>query len=628
MTSTPMSQTNIFRLFAILVDCCVIVATVWIAFALRLDIWSIEMQQQHPEYAAVIAMLLALPIFMYFDLYRVVLRYAGFETFRRLINASIVYTLLFATVVVVVGIGGVPRTIGFIQPILLFIGIAVTRFGVRYIATLHHAQVVHRTLIYGAGEAGRSVAAALKDEADRHIVGFIDDNTSLLHSAINGIRVFSSAETPQLISKHDVNEVLLAIPSVSYSRRQEITNSLVGHAIRIQTIPTLNDIASGKVAVNSIRELDIHDVLGRDTIVADAALLRKNICNKTVLVTGAGGSIGSELCRQIAQTNPSMLVLLDHCEFALYTIHRELLKTLPAQNMITILASVTDEQHIQRIFSTWKIDTVYHTAAYKHVPLVEMNIAQGLYNNSIGTWVIATAAVQTNVPLLVLISTDKAVRPTNAMGATKRIAEMILQSLHTQHNTTVLAMVRFGNVLNSSGSVIPLFREQIRSGRAVTVTHKNMTRYFMTITEAAQLVIQAGAMANGGEVFVLDMGEPVNIYQLARRLIMLSGLTICEEETPDGDITIKVIGARPGEKIHEELLIGDAAVATSHPRILKAQDPIADWNELVALLEHAKIICRDNDVVAIRALLQRAVGAYVPDAEIVDVLHSHQQQSL
>ena len=457
----------------------------------------------------------------------------------------------------------------------------------------------------------------------------------------------------ELLSDLPITDVLLALPSVSRQRRNEILNALKTHKVAVRTLPGLSDIVTGKVGLSDVRELDIDDLLGREPIKPNGLLLNLNTHEKTVLVTGAGGSIGSELCRQILKTNPRRLLLVEMSEFMLYQIHRELQSTLAGDRLkvneptdvdkfmslessieiVPLLASACNDVRMHEIMDTWKPHTVYHAAAYKHVPLVEHNPAEGLRNNVWGTWVCAEAAMRNSVRNFVLVSTDKAVRPTNIMGATKRLAEMVLQALaevnivvatqggRAPTNRTTFSMVRFGNVLGSSGSVVPLFREQIKSGSHITLTHADITRYFMTIPEAAQLVIQAGAMGQGGDVFVLDMGQPVKIIDLARRMVELSGMTVRDELRPDGDIELTVTGLRPGEKLYEELLIGDNPRPTQHPRIMKAHEQFLSWSKLEQKLNALSIAMSVNDVPVIRGQLQELVSGYQPSGEVVDWIH-------
>ena len=458
-------------------------------------------------------------------------------------------------------------------------------------------------------------------------MGFLDDDVHLHGQVLNGLCIFNPAELVALIKQLKVSDVLLAIPSTSRQRRNEILKQIGQAGVAVRTLPGLMDLAKGRVRVDDLLDLDIDDLLGRDTVPPNSLLLGKNIHNKVVLVTGAGGSIGSELCRQIIKQGPVKLLLVESSEFALYTVHHELIRLLPDQDLhsvqlLPLLASVCNEDRMREIMHTWKPNTVYHAAAYKHVPMVEHNPAEGVKNNVFGTWCVAKIAGEEGVRDFVLISTDKAVRPTNVMGTSKRLAEMTLQALAqdavVQGRNTRYTMVRFGNVLDSSGSVVPLFRKQIKANDPITLTHPDITRYFMTISEAAQLVIQAGAMASGGDVFVLDMGQPVRIMDLARRMVELSGLSVRDAANPNGDIEIKITGLRPGEKLYEELLIGDNPLPTKHPRIMKAHEVFIPLAELSPRLQTLSQALNANDVPLIRTLLKELVPGYQPDAEVVD----------
>jgi FlaA1/EpsC-like NDP-sugar epimerase len=481
-------------------------------------------------------------------------------------------------------------------------------------------------LIYGAGSAGRQLAAGLKTSPELVVVGFLDDNKSMHKQVLNGLKIHDPSMLLSLVTKYRVTQVLLAIPSASRARRNEILDMVRAAQVQVRTLPGMIDLAQGRVQVSDLKELDIEDLLGRDPVPPSRALLAKNITGKVVMVTGAGGSIGSELCRQIVQLSPSALLLIELTEFALYAIEQELqgqMATAGVQvSLLPLLANVRDESRMDEILRTWKPHTVYHAAAYKHVPLVEHNPAEGVKNNVLGTLNTAKLAAKHGVADFVLISTDKAVRPTNVMGASKRLAEMVLQAqaaaVQKAGVTTCFSMVRFGNVLGSSGSVVPLFRSQIKDGGPITLTDERITRYFMTIPEAAQLVIQAGAMASGGDVFVLDMGEPVKIFDLAKRMVELSGLALKDDANPNGDIEIQVTGLRPGEKLYEELLIGDNPLPTSHARIMKAHEDFLLWAELQSKLTALGVALDANDVPLIRTLLKELVPGYQLDGDVVD----------
>jgi len=553
-------------------------------------------------------------------------------------RAVAIYGLLYASVFTAIGVAGVPRTVGIIQPMLLLLFVGASRalarvwLGDQYLSILKHASRP-KVLIYGAGTTGRQLAAAMANSHEMQVAGFLDDDDRLHGHVLNGQSIYNPADLDNLATTLNISDVLLAMPSLSRRRRNEILSQVRSASVAVRTLPSVNDLAQGKVSISDLRELDIDDLLGREPVAPNHILLAKNIVGKVVLVTGAGGSIGSELCRQILAVNPSKLLLIEQSEFALYAIHQELEEkragfetaTLPV--LVPLLASVQDEDRMREIMSTWHPDTVYHAAAYKHVPLVEHNPAAGIKNNVLGTLRTAQAAAENGVTDFVLISTDKAVRPTNVMGASKRLAEMALQALAASSPSTKFSMVRFGNVLGSSGSVVPKFRQQVRDGGPITLTHPEITRYFMTIPEASQLVIQAGAMAKGGDVFVLDMGQSVKIMDLARRMIELSGLTVKDEQNPDGDIEIEITGLRPGEKLYEELLIGDNPKPTSHPRIMKAHEEFIPWSELEDKLKALEMALNVNDVGVIRLMMEKLVTGYTPSNEIVDWIHLEQAKA-
>jgi FlaA1/EpsC-like NDP-sugar epimerase len=603
------------RAIALTADAVLCFATVAAAYFLRLDQWIFPVGTQWLSYIG--ALILSIPLFISFGLYRAIFRYAGWGALMAVVRACAVYGMIYSAVFSAVGVTGVPRTIGIIQPLLLFLAIGASRAFTRYwLSGGYHAFMQigaqRRILIYGAGSAGRQLAAGLATSDEMQVVGFVDDDATLQGSVLNGKMIYPPDALDKLIIKLDVADLLLAIPSASRSRRNEILALVRPTAATIRTLPGLADLAHGRVTVNDLRELDIEDLLGRDAVAPNQLLLAKNIADKTVMVTGAGGSIGSELCRQALQLRPKVLLLIEQSEFNLYTIHQELEKLadnvdLAGVALIPLLASVQDEARIDGILAGWMPDTIYHAAAYKHVPLVEQNPTEGVRNNVFGTLNIALLAKKHAVRDFVLISTDKAVRPTNIMGATKRVAEQVLQALAAEGSDTRFSMVRFGNVLGSSGSVVPLFRRQIKAGGPITITHEEITRYFMTIPEAAQLVIQAGAMATGGEVFVLDMGDPVKIVDLAARMIELTGLSLRDAANPDGDIEIEFVGLRPGEKLYEELLIGDNPEASGHARIMKARDGHLGWHALNAALDDLRTAIAGRETGKIRDVILQIV---------------------
>ena len=621
------------RFIVVCLDIGLCVLTVWLSFYLRLNEFvALSGPVLLPVFASIF---IAIPIFIFSGLYRAIFRYSGLPAMAAMARAMFLYGLLFASLFTFYGFQGVPRTIGLIQPLLMLILVGASRAFARvWLGGLYLSQInkskLPQVLIYGAGSAGRQLASAMENSFEMRVVGFLDDDVRLQGNVLNGLPILNPSDLDEVLVEMPVTDVLLALPSVSRQRRNEILKSLSAHKLSVRTLPHLSDIASGRITVNDLRELDIDDLLGREPIKPNGLLLNRNTHGKTVLVTGAGGSIGSELCRQILSTLPQKLLLVDMSEFALYQIHQELQAQLEAQasegeatELIPLLASVCDAVRIQDIMATWKPQTVYHAAAYKHVPLVEHNPAEGVRNNVLGTRVCAEAAAANGVHNFVLISTDKAVRPTNVMGASKRLSEMVLQALahHSTQANTIFSMVRFGNVLGSSGSVVPLFRDQIKSGGPITLTHTDITRYFMTIPEAAQLVIQAGAMGSGGDVFVLDMGQSVRIFDLAKRMVELSGLVLKDELHPDGDIEITITGLRPGEKLFEELLIGDNPQPSQHPRIMKANEDFMPWHKLQLQLDEINMAVQTNDVPKIRGFLQSLVPGYQPSDEVVDWVH-------
>ena len=629
------------RFVALSIDLGLCVLTVWLAFYLRLG--EFVALSGTALWAVAASVSIVLPIFVVSGMYRAIFRYSGWPALLAVARAVGIYGLLYASVFTAIGVAGVPRTVGIIQPILLLLFVGASRalarlwLGDQYLSILKRASRP-KVLIYGAGTTGRQLAAAMANSHEMQVAGFLDDDDRLHGHVLNGQPIYNPADLDNLATTLNISDVLLAMPSLSRKRRNEILSQIRLARVAVRTLPSVTDLAQGKVSISDLRELDIDDLLGREPVTPNHILLVKNIVGKVVLVTGAGGSIGSELCRQILAVNPAKLLLIEQSEFALYTIHQELEEKLAGLDVATppvlvpLLASVQDDDRMREIMSTWHPDTVYHAAAYKHVPLVEHNPAAGIKNNVLGTLRTAQAAAENGVSDFVLISTDKAVRPTNVMGASKRLAEMALQAhAATQAGgmgvtgSTRFSMVRFGNVLGSSGSVVPKFRQQIREGGPITLTHPEVTRYFMTIPEAAQLVIQAGAMAKGGDVFVLDMGQPVKIMDLARRMVELSGLTVRDVQNSEGDIEIAVTGLRPGEKLYEELLIGENPKPTVHPRIMKAHEEFIPWAEFEAKLTALDMALNVNDVGVIRLMMQQLVAGYIPSDDIVDWVYLEQE---
>lgn len=618
------------RLFVLAIDASLCVFSVWFAFFLRVG--EFTSLQGNSLWAVVLSILVGLPLFIVFGLYRAIFRYSGWATLMVIKNAIFLYSLIYAAIFTAIGIDGVPRTIGLIQPILLFLMVSLSRvfahvfLGARY-KDLLERNMRPKVLIYGAGTAGRQLAAAILASYKMQVVGFLDDDIQLQGRVLNGQPVYNPADLEKWVVSLEVSGILLAIPSLSRKKRYEILEKLRiamrGQKIFIRALPSVIELAEGKVAITDLKELEIEDLLGRDQVLPSDALLKKCITQKVILVTGAGGSIGSELCRQIMMLSPACIILVDQSEFALYNIHQELKEkqVSVAIKIAPLLASVCNEARMRLIMSTWRPDTVYHAAAYKHVSLVEQNFSEGIQNNVFGTLTLVKLAIETKVSDFVLVSTDKAVRPTSIMGASKRLAEMILQAFAEISTGIRFSMVRFGNVLGSSGSVFPKFRQQIQTGGPVTVTHPEVTRYFMTVSEAAQLVIQAAAMAKGGEVFVLDMGQSVKIIDLARRMIELSGMQVKDEANQNGDIEIKITGLQPGEKLYEELLIGNDPKPTLHPRILQAHEMFPPWSVLESGLSKLYCALETGDILKLSERLKELILDYNSNSEIVDCLY-------
>ncbi len=607
------------RLVVMALDVLLALAATWIGFSLRYEVWHWPSGQQWWVYG--LTPLLAIPIFIKFGLYRAIFRYTGQAALQATTRAVVLYGAVLLGILLWQRWLLVPRTLGVLQPLIFLLLVGTSRVVARFWLLETgpgRAPVAGRLLIYGAGAAGVQTASALAVSGQYVLLGFIDDDRDKIGRSVNGSPVYGPAKVAELVTQQAVSEILLALPAVSRERRNQILASLQHLPVHIRTLPALSDLASGRVTVQDIRELDVEDLLARAPVPPDAALLASQLAGQVVLVSGAGGSIGAELTRQILLCRPRLLLLLDHNEFGLYNIHQELLalcvKGQLTTELLPLLGSVANLPRLHAIFSGYRPTTVYHAAAYKHVPMVEDNPGEGILNNVFGTLNMAQAAKQHGARRFVLVSTDKAVRPTNVMGASKRLAEMVLQAYAQQAADTCFTMVRFGNVLGSSGSVVPLFRRQIAEGGPITLTHPDVTRYFMTIPEAAQLVLQAGAMAVGGDVFVLDMGQPIKIIDLARRMVQLSGLTLCDPDHPHGDIAIEVTGLRPGEKLYEELLIGDNPEPTGHPRIMKAHEPFLPWDALTPALAVLLAAAQAGDTAAIKAFLLAHVHGYSADS--------------
>lgn len=609
------------HLIVLTLDVVLCLIATWMAFSLRFDAPNWPSGAQWWVYALTPG--LAVPVFIRFGLYRAILRYTDQTALLATAKAVAVYGAILLGLLLWLRLPYVPRTLGILQPLIFLLLVVASRSMARFwlSAWENRHEKQGRLLIFGAGTAGVQTAAALRVSSQFKLLGFVDEDAGKVGRSVNGVLVYSPAAVADLVSRQGVTDILLALPSATRERRKSIIESLHSLPVHIRTLPGLADLASGRVTVRDFKELDIEDLLGRDPVPPDAALLARNLVGKVVLVTGGGGSIGSELCRQILLERPRCLLLLDHSEFALYSIHQELQRLCAARRLkvelVPLLGSVSNPLRLREVCHAYRPDTVYHAAAYKHVPMVESNPAEGIVNNVFGTLNMVRAAQASGVAHFVLVSTDKAVRPTNIMGASKRMAELVLQALAAQAAQlpekspgVCFSMVRFGNVLGSSGSVVPLFRRQLAAGGPLTVTHPEVTRYFMTLSEAAQLVLQAGAMATGGDVFVLDMGEPVKILELARRMVELSGMKVRDAAHPDGDIEIAVTGLRPGEKLYEELLIGENPASTVHPRIMKAHEDYLDWPTLEKHLEALHQASETADVGLIKAVLKACVHGY------------------
>lgn len=608
-------------------DLVILPFSLWAAFALRFGEMSPHIGGLNYWWIVAVAPLVSIPVFYIFGLYRSMLRYMGIQVGWALTKGMAVSTLMLLALVFFTQTSGVPRSVFVIYFCLGILMMGGSRVLMRayLMAVIRLSQSKEAVIIYGAGSSGVQLATALVNANDSKVVAFIDEDKSIQGNLIHGIKVYKHDVLSELINKYNVKQVLLAMPSVKKSIRRNILQSLEKYAVRVRTVPGMEDLVSGKANVEEIQDVDILDLLGRESVPPDTSLFKACIEKKVVMVTGAGGSIGSELCRQIITLNPTALVLLEQSEYALYQIERELITKLINLNstvkLIPILGSVQNKYRLSQSIKACNVNTIYHAAAYKHVPLVEHNIVEGIRNNIFGTSFAAEAAMDNNVETFVLISTDKAVRPTNLMGATKRFAELILQAYSQFKNTqTRFCMVRFGNVLGSSGSVVPLFKEQILLGGPVTVTHPDIIRYFMTIPEAAQLVIQASSLGQGGDVFVLDMGEPVKIVDLAHRMIRLMGLDIKDELNPDADIEVKFSGLRPGEKLYEELLIGNNVTKTCHSRIQRAEEDSVSKEQIKGYMEQLDKACSQYDCELIIKLMSEMVVEYTPSKEISDTL--------
>jgi len=625
------------RAIAMTTDAILCVLCVWLAFTLRLE--ELILFKDFNYNSALISVIIALPTFWWFGLYRTIFRYTGLSIIFNILKSTFVYGLIYFLIISVYGVSSfainyaiVPRSIGIIQPMLLFFAIIFSRLSVKYLLNNNYNSKKDfdkkNVLIYGAGDAGRQLVVSLENSFEFKVKGFLDDNINLQRQVLLGQNVYSTNNLEKLIQINNISIVFLALPTINRKKRNQIIEKLNQYKLIVKTLPSVSEIVDGRITVSDIKDLNIDDLLSRDEVKPEVKLLNKNINSKTVLVTGAGGSIGSELCRQIARLKPYKLLLLELNEFALYKIYEELKILNKNLKIVSLLVNAQDQEKLETIFETFKVDTVYHAAAYKHVTLVEENICEGIKNNVFSTLAISKASVIKKVSNLVLISSDKAVRPTNVMGASKRLSELCMQAIYDDNKDDFsnFSIVRFGNVLDSSGSVIPKFKKQIKEGGPVTLTHKDVTRYFMTIPEAAQLVIQAGAMGKKSEVFILDMGESVKIKNLIYKMINLSGFTVKDDQNPFGDIEIKITGLRPGEKLYEELLIGDNPKKTVHSKIFKTNDPFIPLDQLNVELSNLKILIDKNKSEEVKNLLDKLLKFYKTNSKIVD--HIHVEQSL
>ena len=619
------------RTIALLTDLSLCILCTWLALVIRLE--NLILFKDFNYLPAVISVFIALPVFWLFGLYRTIFRYTSSSIIFTILASSFVYGLLYFLIIGVYSINSVPRSIGILQPMLLFFGVITSRLLIKYILSdnfnfkkNHNKKNV---FVYGAGQAGRQLVIALEGNLEFNVVGFLDDDKQLHRQLLLGHTIYSPLLLEKLVKTKNVSLVFLALPAIARFKRNQIIEKLNKFKLSVKTLPSISEIVDGKITISDIKDLNIEDLLSRDEVKPDTKLLNKNINSNIVAVTGAGGSIGSEICRSIIRLRPDKLLLLEQNEFALYKIYEELITLNKSLKIIPLLINVQDQAKLEIIFETFKVSTVYHAAAYKHVPLVEENICEGVKNNVFSTLSVAKASVLKNVSNLVLISSDKAVRPTNVMGATKRLSELCMQGIYENIQKTGInfSIVRFGNVLESSGSVIPKFKNQIKQGGPVTLTHEDVTRYFMTVTEAAQLVIQAGAMGSRSEVFVLDMGESVKIKDLIYKMIYLSGFSVKDKLNPTGDIEIKVTGLRAGEKLYEELLIGDNPQKTNHPKIQKINDTFIPFNKLEPELNNLKNLLDNNNTYEVKNILKRLIDLYKTNSEIIDHIYAEQQSA-
>ena len=621
LSHLPRSQKRLLMLAADVVGMPLVL---WSALTLRFG--TINHYEPGTEWIYVAVLATSIPIFIRLGLYRAVIRFLGPKAIVAVVSGVTFSVVLLSAVMLVWPHRAVPVSVFPIYWAFALIFVGGSRLLVRGLLNFRWLNGTQRVVIYGAGGAGVQLATGLARSGRYHPIAFLDDNISLQGSTINGLEVFPARELASLVRDEGVAAVFLALPSQTRRRRQEILKAIEPLNLLVQTVPDYADILAGHARVEDVRDVDAGDLLGRDPVPPNARLLDACIAGKVVMVTGAGGSIGSELCRQIIRLRPAQLLVFEMSELALYNIDRELRILIASESLsvdvVPLLGDAHHKHRVREILQAYGVQTIYHAAAYKHVPIVEQNVVEGIYNNIFSTWNAAEAALDSRVETFVLISTDKAVNPTNVMGATKRFAEIVLQGLQARGSHTRFCMVRFGNVLESSGSVVPLFREQIRKGGPVTVTHKDVIRYFMTIPEAAQLVLQAGSMGQGGDVFVLDMGKPVRIADLAKRMISLMGLTVRDDENPDGDVEIVYTGLRPAEKLYEELLIGNNVTGTEHSMIMRAMEHSLPWPQVLQVLDELSVALTRFDCDRARQLLMQTVAEYRPTGDIQDLVWS------
>jgi len=626
----------------IAVDATLCVFSVWVAFSLRLGVW--DLGSSAVDAVVIASLAIWLPIFVLRGIYRSVLRFSGSSSLASIVISCFLMSVMLSTLILTVQFPGVPRTIGVLQPMIFAALLLFSRFAARYVLfDLLNQRTFEgspkKVLIFGAGSAGRQLAISLAREPGMVLRGYVDDDLRMAGQHLDGVKVYLNKNLAELVDRLRIDMVLLAVPGVSHQRRTEIVRSFAEIPVHVLTLPAISNLIGETVSTDNLREIRISDLLGREPVAPNHLLLQKTISSRVVMITGAGGSIGSELSRKIFALKPTTIVLVEMTEYSLYLIESELREAQqageipPSTAVHAELANIADRQTVSRLLERWRPDTVFHAAAYKHVPLVEDNVIAGLLNNVFGTLWCALEANRVGVMHFILVSTDKAVRPTNVMGASKRVCELVLQALAGEESRTLFAMVRFGNVLGSSGSVVPRFQRQIKEGGPVTLTHRDVTRYFMTIPEAAQLVIQAGAMAEGGDVFLLDMGKPIRIYDMARTMIHLSGLTVRDEDNPQGDVEIREVGLRKGEKLYEELLIGDSALPTSHPCIMRAVEQRLSLQVMMEQLNKMKAALSDGNRGEALKILSILVPEYtgeqsVQSRELADMVISNRSRAV